>query len=43
LYSHNLNSVKSIRSLSVAVCILIPFLYHSFSAFQSVGVAILKK
>ena len=42
LYSHSLNSIKSVRSLSVAVCILIPFLHYSSSAFQSIGVVILR-
>ena len=43
LYSYNLNSIKSIRSLSVIICTLIPFLYYSAFAFQSINIAILKE
>ena len=42
LYSHNLNSMKSVRSSLVAVCASIPFLHRFSSAFQSVGVVILR-
>ena len=34
--------MKSVSSLSVAVCTLIPFLHCSVSAFQSVVVVMLK-
>ena len=42
LYSYNLNNVKSIRFLLVAVYILIPFLYYFSFAFQSMGIVILR-
>ena len=42
LYSYNLNSIKSVRSLSVTVYTLIPFLYCFFFTFQSIGVVILR-